>query len=81
VASCDGVFLSGGLPLCEIVIVLVVTDMANKLLSQMLKQREMYYYYYYYYYYYCSASIVSELRAILFSVNFATEGNQQLASP
>jgi len=26
-------FLSGSLPLCEIVIVLVVTDMANKLLS------------------------------------------------
>jgi len=33
VASCDGVFLSGSLPLCEIIIVLVVTDMANKLLS------------------------------------------------
>ena len=29
-ASCDGVFLSGSLPLCEIVIVLVVTDVANK---------------------------------------------------
>jgi len=33
VASCDGVFLSGSLPLCEIVIVLVVIDMANKLPS------------------------------------------------
>ena len=32
-ASCDGVFLSGSLPLCEIVIVLVVTDMANKFFS------------------------------------------------
>jgi len=32
VANCDGVFFSGSLSLCEIVIVLVVTDMANKLL-------------------------------------------------
>ena len=32
-AGCNGVFLSGSLPLCEIAIVLVVTNMANKLLS------------------------------------------------
>ena len=32
-ASCDGVFLSGSLSLCEIVIVLVVTDKANKFFS------------------------------------------------
>jgi len=40
VASCDGVFLSGSLPLCEIVIILVVTDMANKLLF--LSQAQQY---------------------------------------
>jgi len=32
-SSCDGVFFSGSLLLCEIVIVLVVTDIANKFFS------------------------------------------------
>ena len=45
VASCDGVFLSGSLPSFEIVIVLVVTDMANKLFSLSLSIQDFEYAY------------------------------------